>query len=348
MSEDTTIHEAARYPWSVGARALLKQLDISLEEIDRNERTLQRARQRLIDALDGTTGAHTAEPVTDELSELTSFFVAKALVDAIASMFLRRRWATAEAKRAEYFFLKETDTKLALLAKRDFEWQINSEITHIAGREFSHSLHFADYVAAAAGFHEREWKLVNKRMVDGYVLLRKAETARVLSAYVDRLLLRDIKKVSGPFPPHIRQMHEELEGRVRSHTERMQQEMQGEITREAFPPCIKALLADMGESKPLSHIARFALTAFLLNVGVDVDSILELFMKSPDFREDLARYQIEHIAGIRGSTSYTPPGCAYMVSVRLCVNKDATCELIRHPLNYYRLRRRRLSKPKSS
>jgi DNA primase large subunit len=348
MSEDTTIHEAARYPWSVGARALLKQLDISLEEIDRNERALQRARQRLLDALDGAPGTRVVDQVTDELSELASFFVAKGLVDAVGSMFLRRRWATAEAKRAEYYFLKESDMKLALLAKRDFEWKINSEITHVGGREFSHSLHFADYVAAAAGFHEREWKLVNKRMVDGYVLLRKAETARVLAAYVDRLLLRDIKKVSGSFPPHMQQLREEVEGRVRSHTERIQQEMQGEITREAFPPCIKALLADMGESRPLSHIARFALTAFLLNVGVDVDSILELFMKSPDFREDLARYQIEHIAGLRGSTTYTSPGCAYMVSVRLCVNKDATCELIRHPLNYYRLRRRRLSKPKSS
>jgi DNA primase large subunit len=348
MSEDTTIHEAARYPWSVGARGLLKQLDISLEEIDKNERALTRARQRLTEALEGATGVRTVDPITDELSELASFYVAKALVDAIASMFLRRRWATAEAKRAEYFFLKETDTKLALLAKRNFEWKINSEITHVAGREFSHSLHFADYVAGAAGFHEREWKLVNKRVVDGYVLLRKAETGRVLGAYVDRLLLKDIKKVSGGFPPRIQELHDELEARVRSHTERIQQEMQGEINREAFPPCIKALLADMSEGKPLSHIARFALTAFLLNVGVDVDAILELFIKSPDFREDLARYQIEHIAGLRGSTAYTPPGCAYMVSVRLCVNKDATCEHIRHPLSYYRLRRRRLSKPKSS
>jgi DNA primase large subunit len=127
----------------------------------------------------------------------------------------------------------------------------------------------------------------------------------------------------------------------------MQQEIMGEIVPEAFPPCIQALLADMAEGKPLSHIARFTATSFLLNVGMDIDSILSLFLKAPDFREDLARYQIEHIAGKRGSTEYTPPACAYLVSTRLCVNKDKNCEFIRHPLAYYR-RRKKWIKPKTS
>jgi DNA primase large subunit len=347
MLEDTKIYEAAKYPWSISARRLLKELDISLKEIDADAQALQLARSRLLQALETREPATPEHVTSSEFVELTSFFVAKVMVDAIKSMFFRRRWATAEAKRAERYFFKESDLKLAQLATRNFNWRLDPKPTRIAGREFSHRLHFANYLAATAGFHEREWKLVNKRMVSGYVLLRKGDTARVLRAAVEQLLISDVKQVSPPFPPNIQQFYEELEIIVHRRTERMKQEILGEIIPEAFPPCIQALLADMTEGKPLSHIARFTITSFLLNVGMDVDSILNLFVKAPDFREDLARYQIEHIAGKRGSTEYTPPACAYLVSTRLCVKKDKHCEFIRHPLAYYR-RRRKWIKPKSS
>jgi DNA primase large subunit len=347
MLEDTKIYEAAKYPWSISARSLLKELDISLNEIDANTQAIQQAQRRLLQALESTEPVSPEHETRSEYVEFTSFFVAKVMIDAIKSMYLRRRWATAEAKRAERFFFKESDLKLAVLAEQNFNWQLDPKPTRIAGREFSHRLHFANYLAATAGFHEREWKLVNKRMVNGYVLLRKGDTARVLRAAVEQLLIRDVKRISPPFPPNIQKLYEELEVLVRHRTERMKQEIMGEIVPAAFPPCIRALLADMAEGKPLSHIARFTVTSFLLNVGMDVDAILKLFVKAPDFREDLARYQVEHIAGKRGSTEYTPPACAYLVSTRLCINKDKYCEFIRHPLAYYR-RRRKWIKPKRS
>ncbi|MFX1300879.1 MAG: hypothetical protein ACFFAL_05380 [Promethearchaeota archaeon] len=342
MQEDISIHEAAKYPWSVMARSLLKTLDVTLGEVDNNPRILQRAHDRLSRALDSRRTQTREMQSDDAYIELTSFFVAKALVDGIGSMFLRRRWATAEAKRAEGFLLKESETKLPQFARQEFNWQISSA-GRVANRVFSHRLHFSNYLAATAGFHEREWKLVNKRLDNGYVLLRKSETVRVIRAAVEKMLIRDIKKVPANFPPNIQKVYEEIDEMVRKQTNRMRQEIQGEIVTEAFPPCMQALLSDMNEGKPLSHIARFAITAFLLNVGMDVDSVLELFMRAPDFREDLARYQIEHIAGKRGSTEYTPPSCAYMISVRLCVDPDKA-ESRRHPLAYYRRRRKWLSK----
>ena len=344
MQEDISIYEAAKYPWSVMARSLLKQLDVPLAEVDKNLRIVNRAKERLMDAVE----IHSPRPKRglsdDAYAELTSFFIAKALVDAIGSMYLRRRWATIEAKSTEEFLIKESDRKLVQLAKQEFDWQISPNGSRVAGRTYSHSVHFTNYLAAAAGFHEREWKLVNKRLNNGFVLLRKAETTRVLRAAVEKLLIHDIKKVPADFPPNIQQVYEEIAVLVQKRADRLKQEIEGEIVSEAFPPCMQALLTDMKQGRPLSHIARFAITAFLLNVGMDVDSIVELFMQAPDFREDLARYQIEHIAGKRGSTEYTPPSCAYMISVRLCVDPDQAGTR-RHPLNYYRYRRKRLSKP---
>jgi DNA primase large subunit len=326
------------------ALSLLKKLDISLAEVDKNSRILQRAKKRLTDAIDTRTSSPQSRRNEDAYVELTSFFVAKALVDAIGSMYLRRRWATAEAKIAEKYLIKETDTKLAQLAKQEFNWQIAANGSQMAGRTYTHRVHFTNYLAAAAGFHEREWKLVNKRLNNGFVLLRKTETTRVIRAAIEKLLVSDIKKVPPDFPPNIQKIFEEIEVVVRKRADRLKQEIEGEIVPEAFPPCMQALLSDMKQGKPLSHIARFAITAFLLNVGMEVDSVVELFMQAPDFREDLARYQIEHIAGKRGSTAYTPPSCAYMISVRLCVDPDKAGTR-RHPLNYYRFRRKRLSKP---
>jgi DNA primase large subunit len=343
MQEDISIYEAAKYPWSVLARSLLKELDISLAEVDKNPRVIQHAQQRLKDAIEGKSPQKKGSLSADAYVELTSFFIAKALVDAIGSMYLRRRWATVEAKSTEAFLVKESDARLAQIAAQEFNWQITTIGSRVAGRTFTHSLHFTNYLAAAAGFHEREWKLVNKRLNEGFVLLRKSEMVRVLRAAVEKLLIHDIKKVPADFPPNLQLVYEELDSIVRKRADRLKQEIEGEIVYEAFPPCIQALLSDMKQGKPLSHIARFAITAFLLNVGMDIDSIVELFMQAPDFREDLARYQIEHIAGKRGSTEYTPPSCAYMISVRLCVNPDQA-EIRRHPLNYYRNRRKRLSK----
>lgn len=347
MQEDISIYEAAKYPWSESARSLLKDLDVSLSEVDKNPRIIQQTQQRLMNALDSKSMSSKVTLEEDAYIELTSFFVAKALVDAIASMYFRRRWATAEAKRAEGFFHKETEAKLIRIAQHEFKWQINPETSRVADRVFSHNLYFANYLSAAAGFHEREWKLVNKQLDNGYVLLRKSETTRILRAAIEKMLIKDIKKVSTDFPPNIQQLYEDIGSIVNKRADRMRQEIQGEIIPEAFPPCMIALLADMKEGRPLSHVARFAITAFLLNVGMDVDSILELFFKAPDFREDLARYQIEHIAGKRGSTAYTPPSCAYMISVRLCVDPDQA-SVRKHPLAYYRRRRKRLSKRSSS
>ncbi len=56
---------------------------------------------------------------------------------------------------------------------------------------------------------------------------------------------------------------------------------------------------------------------------------------APDFREDLTRYQVEHITGA-GGTEYTSPSCKTMITYGNCYGKDKFCEFVSHPLTYYR------------
>jgi DNA primase large subunit len=90
-------------------------------------------------------------------------------------------------------------------------------------------------------------------------------------------------------------------------------------------------------------MGRFAMAAFLLNIGIGEEDLLGMFKAFTDFNERLAQYQVEHIAGKRGSRrKYTPPNCATMQTHGLCVNPDDLCATIRHPLSYYRRKARSL------
>lgn len=73
--------------------------------------------------------------------------------------------------------------------------------------------------------------------------------------------------------------------------------------------------------------------------------IVDLFRSSSDFNERMTRYQVEHIAGERGSgTKYIPPTCDTLRTHGLCLGMNDTCKGVRHPLTYYRVKTGTLKK----
>ena len=113
----------------------------------------------------------------------------------------------------------------------------------------------------------------------------------------------------------------------------------GKLEPEHFPPCIVHILSNAQGGINLAHSARFALTSFLLNIGMSVDQVVMLFNVSPDFNEEKTRYQVEHIAGSTGTT-YKPPSCSTLITYGNCYGKDQLCRTINHPLNYYKQKKR--------
>jgi DNA primase large subunit len=83
-------------------------------------------------------------------------------------------------------------------------------------------------------------------------------------------------------------------------------------------------------------MGRFALTAFLLNIGMKTEDVINRYTTVSDFNEQLTRYQVEHIAGKRGGgVKYTPPNCETLQTHGLCIRKDELCKKVKHPLTYY-------------
>ena len=98
-----------------------------------------------------------------------------------------------------------------------------------------------------------------------------------------------------------------------------------------FPPCIQSILRSLINSENLTHHQRFALATFLINLNASIDDLLQIFRYSPDFNEKVTRYQLEHLAGLRGSKRrYLPYNCLTMKTLGMC---NSECN-VKSPLQY--------------
>jgi len=331
--------DLAKYTFTPQAASLVESLNIKLDDLTdpAYREKIERAKVRVEEAIkDGLVEANLRDP----LVEIVSYPIAIMLVKALGDRFLFRRYATAEAKRASRLLEREMDAKLLFLARESFGWRL------IAGGEDvgrSLLLHFIDYMRNASGFHEPRWKLVNRAVKDGYVRITKIEAARLMEVEIERKLMNSFlagEKFELPeqLEEHlqsIRRLLEENRSKIGAEA------LPSEVVIEAFPPCMRGAYEGLLSGRRASHMERFGLTSFLINTGMDLEKIVKLFVSVSDFDEELTRYQVEHIAGLRGGrTKYTPPTCSTLRTHGICINPDATCKQVKHPLTYYRRKAR--------
>ncbi|MEM3147463.1 MAG: DNA primase large subunit PriL [Candidatus Jordarchaeales archaeon] len=332
-------HFIAKYPFTLEAQTWLKERKIDLDDLVREEYriVLERGKERVLSALEeGVVSLGLDDPE----AEFLSFPVARLIVEVVGDPFLRHRFAVAEAKRAQGLFRNEDDDTLIAIATQTFGINCKFARKDIGGRRYPFKIHFADYLRYASGFHDPYWKLVNRVLSGGYVFLVKEDFTRILASAVEKKL-SEPREPPVKVPSEVKQIVSEIAIRVIDKREKYAfEKVEGEIVEEAFPPCIAALVSALRRSQSLSHNARFTLTSFLLNVGYPVEKVISLFSEVPDFKEDLTRYQVEHIAGMKSGTRYTPPKCETMRTYGLCLSREE-CGNVKHPLEYYRKHRRR-------
>lgn len=292
---------------------------------------LKRAEERIKEAI--VDGKVSQQPPSNDEIEILSFPIAVIMTAAINDAFLKRRYALAEAKRASGLLQNEEDKKKIIQMALNFNWRMKSVKT--AG----FTLHFTDYLRNSTVFYEKEWKLINRRMLKGEVHLTKNSAARLLEEEIRKHIEEKLKPdLELDLPQNITESIERLRLLLENRKERIQrEEMPKETIVDAFPPCIRKLYNDALSGRHLSHIGRFSLASFLVNSGMSLEEIVNSFRAIPDFDERLTRYQVEHIAGGRGSREkYTPPTCDTLRTHRVCQNMDDICGRIRSPATYYR------------
>jgi len=339
--------DLAKYPFTPQAAEYVETLDLKIDELASSEYlpVVNRAEKRIEEAI---LYALVSERARKDDVEILSFPIAVIMTAATKDPFLKRRYALAESKRAYNLLKLENKEKIMEIAKV-FGWKIKqSEKQRGLTEAHDFALYFVDFLRNAANFHEKKWKLVNRLVYNGYVYLTKDEAARLIAEEIRLHIEKKLEVKELPLPEsllsrvnNLKEIFVKQRGKIRL------EEMPKEVVNAAFPPCIKSFYSAISSGRHISHVGRFALTSFLLNIGMTVDNVIDMFRTLSDFNERMTRYQVAHIAGGKGSrTKYIPPKCETLRTHGVCPGMDEICRKIRHPLAYYR-RKLRILKAKA-
>ncbi len=258
---------------------------------------------------------------------LASFIISLIIIRASEDKTLYSRFALAEARRSENFLSEELESnpKGKEIAKILFESVAGIKLEEIEG---GFLMPLSDYLK----YHvkgEESWKLVNRWLYFGQVYVKPHEITHMfrelaMSIIVNRLSSMPKPALQGP----ILEILKEIE-MVRPKPKAIKYSGK-------FPPCVEYQVNQLKAGVNIPHSARFLIAAYLLNIGWDEDSIVDLFRSAPDFNEKITRYQIEQISGKKGSgTKYMVPSCDKLLALQLC-RRDESCDNIKNPLQYGR------------
>ena len=320
-----------------------------------------RAIERINESLVGDITKPIIDKETKWEEEFYSYPLTRIFLSYMGDRYLISRYAIKEAK-ACVDWLRELYTKKGVVktgGDDSFEnsvKRVRNLIASVAAdlgievmqakedvRGYDFELHFSDYIMLSTLLRDVHWKLVNRPMQGGKVMLAAKDLLRLIEEPIRVGVLEGLPhKLSDDVVSLIKKNTKIMRGlnEISQKLESMQGHYEmGRGKQSDFPPCMQDAMRLISENVNLPHTLRFALTSFLLNVGWDVDEVVNLFQNSPDFNHKLATYQVSHIAGSSG-TVYTPPSCKTMKTYGNCPGGDRYCINISHPLAYYRKVRR--------
>jgi DNA primase large subunit len=335
--------DLAKYPFLSEASEYIRQIQLDYEEFDRPEMKyiIDRAAEKLNTEI---TKGKVFQKLDNYEIEILTFLVTLIMVKCLAIETIFKKHSLFEALRAERFLIEdlkkeESQQKRRLLLSKVFtelfKVEVEVEVNSANNRLFKVKVN--DYLERASKFHEQEWKLINRSVYKGYVYLDANETVRLIRNELNSLIYNRIKSmdISG-IPQSLRKKLLELSPKfVQNYT-------RGDYDKVSdYPPCVKHAIDEMSRGENLPHSARVLLATYMLAIGKNIDDIVMLFQNAPDFNEKITRYQIEHLAGNRGSrTKYFVPSCEKIRNESLCFATQ-DCSGIVNPIQFgQRLRKR--------
>jgi DNA primase large subunit len=326
----------ASYPFLRDASRFVKERGPSLEEMLRDmaySGVRGAGVERVRSALErGRIDPPACREEYECLNEMLSYICARFVVSVAGSPPLTRRYSLMEAERAADLLRREPAETVASVCE---------ELGLPVGQEEDRfRLHFSHYLKFAVP-NQAEWKLINRRVERGLVVLDRDTLCRlaqnVIRARFDaELPLAVPDTVKEVFADDARALKNEADARLRQ----FQPKDLGKVRIMAFPPCMRHLLAMAQAGENVPHTGRFAIVAFLHSLGVSSEEIMKAFAGSPDFQEEKTRYQVEHITGVTSGTEYSTPGCDTMRTYGICFEPDSLCrrEWMTHPMKYYKVK----------
>ena len=230
--------EIVKYPFLAEAGKYLSDKGFSLDQFGTDpdlKKIVENAFERITTASEGRIFKSEQSSNNSSLPlEIFSFLIAVILLKLSGMNTLIRRFSLAEARRAEKFLEKDLmnnkDSMKAKLSQQILE-ELFSMTVEKSDQEFT--ILIRDYLKHSINFHEREWKLINRKIVDGKVHLTPHETVRLVRKELDRHIYTKINSSSSPemipgvetYVDKLKKLAKKFEVKTVESTE--------------YPPCIK-------------------------------------------------------------------------------------------------------------
>ena len=288
--------------------------------------------------------------MVDDYEKFLSFHVARLILIALADPIIIRRFAVMERDRIEESLINSDEDINVVAQNLGLRFKKINE--NVDGQIYQYNLHFLDFIKYAKNFSTEEFRLINQKLRKGFVLLQTDKFIKIIrEAFVEKFV-EDVMSKSDESKNLRKYFSKELEEIRNLKDEYISKYTPiefGSVDVNAFPPCMRTIMAKISEGVNVSHQARFSLVAFLHRVGMSEEDILKIFSGVPDFKKDLTLYQIRHITGKISGKEYSVPKCATMRAYGLCVKdtaKDRLCNQpwMTHPLLYYKIKMERTKK----
>ncbi len=336
-----------KFPFSKEARQRIADVDLSVLLEGDNLKIV-------LDQLESILGKGKVLQFDDVEKALVAHYGALLVV----SQLPRRTWvrfADVESKYMSENLALEVDRECVMYVAREFGINVK-KIREALPDICERLLIFYDVAVPVWDYlkfmprNDPNWKLINRCLVRGFVLLTYGDLVRLVEEAVERHILKALESLSeNTFVQDI------VREKLGDELEKLKRKYGGVVTSslsagdkhardvKRFPPCIEAILNEIRSGGNPSHMARFTLAAFMLHVLTEyegktieeaVEEVVNLFRTVADFDEKKTRYQVMHIAGLVGGRKfYMPPNCDELISLGLCPVNGA-CK-VKNPLVAY-------------
>lgn len=342
------ILDLAKYPFLAEAGEYLRDKGFNLEQLGHPDwmPLVEKAYGRIVVASSGQVYGSDMKQLNDldKDMEILSFIVAIILLKATGISTLTRRFSLSEARRAERYLEHDLSKKQnektvsnneTSVRDSDFPLKILQELfsIQVVVKNDEFMLNVPNYLQRAVHFHEKEWKLVNRRVSSGFVHLTAHETVRLIRSELGQYINSRIQSITLPLIP------DTFKARVQDLVLLATKFSDAVVVSSDYPPCVKHAIEVLEKGENLPHSGRFLLATYLLARGQTTDQIAPLFKNAPDYNERITRYQLEHISGSSGKgTKYQCPSCDKLRSENLCF-ATSECDGIINPIQFGKKRK---------
>ena len=324
--------DLAKYTFLPEAGDFIRAQGISVKDLVSPDfsRVVARAEQRVRESI--SPGKVSDKTADSREIEIMSFPVSLMLVKSTNLSHLIDRYALAEALRVEAFLKQEKNENVIVEIFQNF---LSVKLEKTENQNLPRfRLDVPEYISRAIQFHKPEWKLVNKIVENGKVYITQQDLIRLIREEIREMIMQRLSGISLPkLPDSLQSVVKDLILSAPPPPRSTYSIIN--VKPEDYPPCVREALSLLEKGQNVPHYGRFLMTTYLLAVGKSADEIVALFPKAPDFKQSVTRYQVEHIAGIKGGkTKYSVPSCRTLQTHSFCFKDPIKCCEISSPIQF--------------